>query len=665
MSSTNAEPGTTTHSTSCPLDCPDSCSLEVEVRDGRVTHLGGDRRNSYTDGFICSKVRRVPRHLYGEDRLLHPLRRTGPKGSAQFERISWDDALDQIVSEIERARADSGAEAILPVSYGGSNGLLSQDTTDARLFHRLSASQLARNVCAAPSTEAATLLYGKMPGIALQDLERAELILVWGCNPSATGIHAVPVLRRAQARGAKLIVVDPVTTPLAKLADVHVAPRPGTDLAIALAFIAEIERRDQLDRTFLEAHTTGSEELLRRARKWTLSRAADESGVPEELLAEVLSLYVAASPAAIRCGWGVERNRNGCSAVAAILALPAVAGKFGIRGGGYTLSNSGFLKARAAAQADAPSTRTVNMNLLGRALLEYTGPPIDLLFVYNCNPLATLPHQTLVQEGLEREDLFTVVFDQVLTDTAKYADIVLPATTFLEHHDLRKSYGVQVVQRVEPVVEPVGEARPNLDVFADLLERLGLAEPGDLVTPREIEAHLLAEEPSVRQQLEDDGVAQVPGPVHFVDSFPGTVDAKVHLCPEAAEGLYEYQDETALGSNGPLALVSPATRATISSTFGQLVAGPAQLLLHPDDAASRNLGTGDRVRVHNAYGEVVCRLRVTRDVRPGVALLPKGLWAKHCENGFTANALAPDTLEPLSGGACFNDARVEVEEAAQ
>jgi anaerobic selenocysteine-containing dehydrogenase len=391
-------------------------------------------------------------------------------------------------------------------------------------------------------------------------------------------------------------------------------------------------------------------------------------------LARFIDLYASISPAVVRCGWGLERNRNGGSAVAAVLALPAVAGKFGVRGGGYTLSNSAAWKmnARAISGPDA-ETRIINMNRLGAALTTTTERPIHLLFVYNSNALMTTPNQTLVRRGLEREDLFTIVFDQVLTDTARYADLVLPATTFLEHHDLARGYGSFVLQEIAPVIEPVGQARSNYSVFADLAVRTGVASADEIPTEQAAIGLILDSSGrgvDLRTQLTEKGFARPASgdhPVQFVDVFPKTDDRKIHLVPvaldaESREGLYVYQDDPATDRT-PLALISPATNRTISSTLGQLRKGPVPLEMHPDDAAARGLAEGQRVRVANALGEVLCRLRISNDQRPGVVELPKGLWAHNTDNGATACALAPDSYTDLGDGACFNDARVEVSPA--
>jgi len=658
----------------CPLDCPDACSLDVRLEDGRAVEVGGSHVNPVTAGFICAKVRRLPEHVYGPRRVRYPGLREGRKGEGKFRRISWDEALDRIATRMRQLAERGEAERILPFCYGGSNGYLSQDSADARLFTRLGASRLARTVCAAPSGSAATGLYGKMPGVALQDYRQASLIVLWGVNPSVSGIHLVPYVLEAQSRGARLVVVDPRRTRLAERADLHLAPHPGTDLVVALAVIRWLFASGRADGAFLAGHATGAEELSRRADPWTFEAAAGVARLPAEQIERFAEIYAESSPAAIRCGWGLERNRNGGSAVAAVLALPAVAGKFGVRGGGYTMSNSKAwdLEARAAAgELPAAATREVNMNRLGQTLLGGNGERVDLLFVYNSNPLATIPNQRKVREGLSREDLFTVVFDPVLTDTALYADVVLPATTFLERHELTRGYGAMVLQEARAVIPPVGESRPNHEVFAELARRAGLERPGDPETAEDMKDRILRSSPSgasIRNALDSDGIAFPSGnaaPVPFADVFPLTPDRKVHLVPEGLDreapgGLYAFQPDPET-SGFPLALISPASDRTISSTLGELREEPVPIELAPGDAEARGIGDGDLVRVFNSLGEVRCLARREPSLKRGVAMLPKGLWSHNTASGTGATALAPDTLTDLGGGACFNDARVEVE----
>jgi len=660
--------------TACPLDCPDGCSLNVTVQDGRITKIDGSTSNPITDGYICAKVRRFGERVYGSDRLLYPSVRKGPKGEgARFERVSWDEALNLVADRMREARDTWGAESILPYSYGGSNGLLTQDTGDATLFRRLGASRLARTVCAAPTGAANGALYGKMPSVTYQDYPEARLIIVWGLNPSASGIHMVPYLREAQRRGAKLIVIDPRTTPLAKQADLHLALRPGTDLPIALAMHRHLFEGGFADRAFLEQHTHNADRLRQKAQTWTFERAAAEADVPVELVARLAEWYATTSPALIRCGWGQERNRNGGNSSLAILALPAVAGKFRVRGGGYAMSNTeAWGIQRTWIGAPEASTRRINMNQLGRVLTE-GDPPVKVLFVYNSNAAATSPDQRRVLRGLERNDLFTVVFDQVMTDTTHYADVLLPATTFLEGYDIPRAYGPIGLRLARPVIEAVGEARSNAEVFGELLRLLDLREDTDPVGELEEMLDVFSKMPAaIGHALRDDGAAVPPfdgRPIQFVDVMPRTSDGKVDLFPaglerEAPEGLYTYRADPAT-AEFPLALISPASERTISSTLAELPRPEVRLLMHPTDAAARHLDDGVPVRIFNALGEVRCNLQIGSWIRPGTVSLPKGLWRRHTSNGYTANALVPDTLTDLGGGACFNDARVQVEAVVQ
>ncbi len=655
--------------TACPLDCPDSCSMAVTVQHGKVIALDGSTKNPVTGGFICAKVRRFGERVYGPDRLLYPAVRKGRKGEGRFKRATWDEALEKITQRMQAAKAKWGGASILPYWYGGSNGLLTQDNLDATLWRRFGTSRLARTLCAAPTGAANMALYGKMPSVTYQDYPDASLIILWGVNPSASGIHLIPYVREAQKRGARLVVIDPRSTPLGRSADVHLSLRPGTDLVVALAIHRHLFETGRADAAFLAEHTHHADRLRERAREWTFEKAADVAGIPATALEQVAELYATASPALVKCGWGLERNRNGGNAAMAVLALPAVGGKFGVRGGGYSMSNSASWNIdRSWINAPEPDTRVVNMNHLGRALTDYQDPPIDVLFVYNCNPAATAPDQRHVLKGLEREDLFTVVFEQVMTDTALYADVVLPNTTFLEGYDFARAYGPLNLELGRPVVEAVGESRSNADVFGELCARLGVLqedEPGNELEllvkvldslPDGIGADLRAGEPPAPPF----GVR----PIQFVDVFPKTHDRKIDLFPEALDksaplGLYRYQADPAT-DRYPLALISPSSDRTISSTLGELPRNDAKLVMHPEDAQARGLADKDAVRVFNERGEVHCELSVVPSVRPGTVSLPKGLWRRSTRNGFTANALAPDTLTDLGGGACFNDARVQV-----
>ena len=659
--------GHSTIRTACPLDCPDSCTIDVTVENGRIQKIDGGHANPATADFICGKVRRFAERVYGEDRLLYPAVRKSPKGQGTFARVSWDEALDLIARRMADIKSTFGGEAILPFSYGGSNGLLTQDTNDAELWRRFGTSRLDRTVCAAPTGAANKGLYGKMPSVAYADYPLARLIVLWGVNPSASGIHLIPFIKEAQAGGAKLVVIDPRRTSLAKRADLHLPVKPGTDLTVALALHRVLFEEGHADTTFLAAHAVGADRLRAAAEPWTIERAAAEADIDPSALRMLADLYVKSSPALVRCGWGLERNRNGGSAAAAILALPAIGGKFGVRGGGYSMSNSPAFGLRAAQWIDTPepSTRIVNMNHLGRALTEYTNPPVKMLFVYNCNPLTTMPDQNRVLTGLQREDLFTVVFEQVFTDTARYADVVLPSTTFFEHYDVARAYGPISLQLIRPVIEAVGESKSNAEVFSAIAERLGVGQAEeDTDTLLRIAGRMRN---GIGAELLEKGVATPPyggAPVQFVDVFPETPDQKVHLFPEeiagnAPAGLYGYQADPAT-DRYPLALISPATEKSISSTLAELRERAAVLHLHPDDAAPRGIAQSDPVRVFNALGEMQCPANLTTDIRRGTVGFSKGVWRKNTYNASTSNALVPDTLTDLGGGACFNDARVQV-----
>ena len=660
---------TTVVDTACPLDCPDACSLAVTVQMGKVVSIDGSHKNPITDGYICAKVRRFGERVYGPDRLLYPAIRTGRKGAGTFARATWDEALELVASKMESAKAEAGGASILPYSYGGSNGLLTQDNIDAQLWRRFGTSRLDRTLCAAPTGAANMALYGKMPSVVYEDYPEARLIILWGVNPSASGIHIIPYVREAQKRGATLVVVDPRTTALARSADVHLAVKPGTDVVLALAIHRHLFTSGRADEAFLRAHTTGADALRERAEPWTFERAAGVTGLDASAIQQVAELYAGSTPALVRCGWGLERNRNGGNAAMAVLALPAVGGKFGVRGGGYSMSNSASWNIeRTWIDTPEPDTRLVNMNKLGRALTEYDDPPVNVLFVYNCNPAATVPDQQRVLRGLERENLFTVVFEQVMTDTALYADVLLPATTFLEGYDFAKGYGSITLDLGRPVVDVVGEARTNADVFGALAARLGVLRDEEPKDELELMVRVLNELPgSIGADLSAGRMPTPPcgpAPVQFVDVFPNTPDRKAHLFSAALDasapmGLYRFQPDPAT-ERFPLTLISPASDRTISSTLGELPRPDVKLLMSPDDARARGLEEGDLVRMFNELGEVQCTLTVAPTIRPGTVSLPKGIWRRSTRNNTTGTTLVPDTLTDIGDGACFNDARVQV-----
>lgn len=654
----------------CPMDCPDACSLEVEVTDERITGIRGSHLNPTTQGFICTKVARFANRVYSSHRLHHPMKRVGKKGTGQFERISWQEALENICAKFTAIQNEWGGEAILPYSYGGSNGLLGQDTCDRVFFAKLGASRLARTVCAAPTTEAALGLYGKMPGTAFEDYEFARFILIWGANPKVSNIHLMPFIKKAKAAGAKIALVDPRLNFSKNEIDMHLPVFPGTDLVVALALIHVWQKMKLLNWDFIHTHTKSVDTLLQAASNYPPERAAEIAGVARKDIELLAQRYAGHDPAVLRIGWGLERNRNGGQAVAAILSLPALLGKFGLTGSGYTLSNSAAYKIDGPARVGSSewNTRIVNMNKLGRVLQHEIAPPIKGLFVYNCNPVATMPNQNAILAGLKREDLFTVVFDQVMTDTAHFADILLPAVTFLEQKELTTGYGAYTLQYLDAVIQPVGEAKSNEEVFALLGRSMGWTDPAfyedtESYLKRIVSAVGGLGKPVHLETLKRNKIAffDFPGsrPQQFKTVFPCTPDGKIDFTP-AVLGPSPYVFKTVPTSRYPLALISPATDKMTNSTLGEFNFPEQYVLMNSIDAQKRSVKNDTMVKVFNELGEVVVKARLSDSVREGVVVMPKGAWRKSSQNGLTATALVSDEISSVGGGACFNDARVEV-----
>lgn len=655
--------------TSCIMDCPDTCALEVTVDGGRVQKIGGRSTNGGAPGFICDKVRQYGKRIYHPDRILHPMRRDGAKGSDAWLRISWHEAIAEITERFEGIRQEWGGEAILPYHYGGSNGYLSDGGMDRLYFTRLGASQLEKTICAVPTTLVARGMYGRMLGVPFADFPQARAIIIWGANPKASNIHLVPYLREAKRNGAFIAVVDPWNRFSDNEIDLHLPVLPGADLPLALSMIRLWHEAGELDQGFLDEHADGVEALLEQADRWTLEAAAAESGVRADDIRTLARIYAETSPAVIRCGWGLERNRNGGQAVAAVLAMPALLGKFGVHGGGYALSNRGAitLDSDRVYGDTASQTRSINMTQIGEALTGDLDPPLKGLFVFNCNPAATVPDQNAVLRGLAREDLFTVVHEQVMTDTARLADIVLPATTFFEQHDLRAGYGRYMVGGIRPVIEAMGEAEPNDEVFARLARAMGCDdEPftwdGETHL-RKVAEHLRLEGRPADVEALAEGRPDVfefsDGAVQMDTILPRTHDGRIHLTPPDL-GPRPYHFEAVRDAAHPLALISPANNKMISSTLGEFNYPKLYVSLNPADAEPRGIADGDAVRVFNDLGEVLCRVRIDPRLRIGVASMPKGAWRKSSMNGMTSTALCPTHTNVVGGAACFNDARVEV-----
>jgi anaerobic selenocysteine-containing dehydrogenase len=663
--------GRSTVATACPLDCPDSCSLAVTVERGRVVKIDGSTAAPTTAGVICDKIRRFDRRVYSGERILYPAVSTGAKGRAAFERVTWDEALDLIAERLEEARARWGAEAVLPYADGGSNGALTQDLEDARFFRRFGASRLTRAISGTATDRAAGAMYGAMPGVAGRDYEDARLIVIWGFNPSAPGFHLMAPITRAQQLGAKIVVIDPRRTAVAGSADLHLPVRPGTDLPVALAVIRTLFAEGWADEAFLAAHADGVDALRAAAEPWTIERAAAEAGLDPAALRTFAEWYGTTSPAVIRCGRGQEHTRHGDAASMAILSLAAIGGKFGVRGGGYTANNAPAWGLSAESFIDTPpaDTRAINMHQLGRALTSLDAPPISVLFVYNGNPLSTEPDRNRLREGLAREDLFTVVHDQVMTDTAHFADLVLPATTFLEHYDVAAGTGAYHLHLVQPAIAAVGESRPNQELFRSLGARLGLTTDDDDLGLGETGAllEMAARLPdATRAAVLEGAPPPAPGdgrPIQFVDVQPATPNGRIQLSPASmgpTADVYAYSTPPA-STRHPLRLITVASRHTVSSILGECRPSIVRVTIHPDDAHPRSIAEGDSVRISNDLGAVECEAMVTPEIRPGTVSLPKGLWSRNTFNGSTPLALIPDAVTAIGGSACLNDAWVEIE----
>jgi anaerobic selenocysteine-containing dehydrogenase len=644
--------------TACPLDCPDTCSLTVTVEDGKLVDVDAGPGNPLTDGYICQKVKHHARRVYAPERVLTPLVRTGPKGAGKFRAASWDEALDLIAERLRDAETRFGAQSVVPYVYNSSAPAMQSLIVD-RFFKRFGASRVDHTICAATHGMAWFEMFGGMLSADPRDVVHARLIVVWGANPTVSNVHFPPLVNEARKAGARVIVVDPRRTAMAKRADRHLAPLPGTDVVLALAMAAHLDRAGLVDRAFVDQHTQGADEFLDAARPWTPEAAEAVCGVPAAEIVETAEELVATRPGYFRIGWGLERNRNGGSACVAAFALPLLAGQFGVLGSGIyaSLSDAAPLTTgpRDAAERTTPHPRHVNMNRLGAMLCDRElDPPIAVLFVQGANPAASNPNQLAVHEGLARDDLFTVVHDQVLTDTARFADVVLPATTHFEARDIAASYGSYVLSETPAVIDRVGESRTNNEVGSALAARFGYPVERFDADPAVVLANAVTDGNGATGSRPLRDAAET---VQFRDTFPAFESKRARLSGLAQIGVPTYQP---LDGDYPLALLSPASPKTINTMFAEFDGPEAVVRVHPDDAASRGIEDGAIVRVFNAQGEIEIPMRVDADLRPGVVTIPKGLWCRALTCGLTANALVPDTLSDLAGGATFNDARVEL-----
>ncbi len=668
----------------CPLDCPDTCSLTVTVADEQIVSVKGSKANPITHGAICAKVARFyPEFVHGPNRLRYPLRRSGPKGAGSFTRITWEAALDEIHERVSAVIARHGPQAVMPLNYAGPQGMLASDSMSARFFHKLGATQLHRSaLCGGIRSQAYAGMFGEAPGTPLQQASLAQLIIVWGNNATACNLHLMRQINMAKRNGAKLVVIDPRRIKAADQAHMFLAVRPGTDVVLAFGLACELERQGELDRAFIDAHVLGFEPYMAVAREYPAERAAEICGVAVEDLRLLAQWYREATPAVIAWGNGLERNQNGGSGIRAIAALPALAGKFGIAGGGliaaagnaYPTTSDSLMRPELA----PVGTRTLNIIDVGSALLDaQLAPPIEAIFIYNHNPLIVHPDQNRMKRALSRVDLFTVGIDVAMTDSMQYADIVLPACSHFEYADIYAAYGQQYLQRAEPVIAPVAEALPNTEIFRRLAARFGYCGPEFTASDTElIDAAVDSADPRMRgfrgSELPLDAALSMEyeggEPVLFRNVWPTTPSGRIELQSAMLARLYgaALPGFRPLGSSYPLTLITPASDKRITSTFGGLSfnATTPVLEMHPDDAAGRALADGALVRVWNELGEVYLPLCVTTAVRPGVVCSEKGAWLRTSKNGQTVSALAPTHKADIAAGACYNDTRVDVAAAA-
>jgi anaerobic selenocysteine-containing dehydrogenase len=665
----------------CALDCPDACSLLVNVEDGTASKLRGNPDHPVTRGFLCGKVAKYLEREYSPQRLLYPQKRIGKKGEGRFARIGWDEALDTIAKKLSAIAGEFGPESILPYSYAGTMGLLNGSGMDRRFFHRLGASRLDRTICSAAGSAALIATLGFKTGTEPEQFAHAKFIVAWGANIHGTNVHSWPFIVEARRQGAKLIVIDPVRTRTAAVADRHLRINPGSDMALALGLMHVIIGENLHDADYIEKFTNGFDALAERARAFDPERVAALTGISKEDIVQLAREYATVRPALIRANLGVQRSERGGNAVRAIAALPALIGSWKEVGGGFQLSTSGaFQFNRKALELPdlGPDARIVNMIELGSALTTLDHPPVKAIVVYNSNPAAVAPDQNRVLKGFRREDLFTVVLEQFQTDTADHADILLPSTTFLEHTDLYLSYGHFHLQLARPAIAAPGEARSNVEVFRELAKRMGFEDPcfqdseDDMIRSLLGSGHPFLEgitlerldrEHSVRLNVSPEGTPYLP----FAEGKFGTPSGKCELGAEALD--YTPPIESRFGDESlrrkyPLEMVSSKNDDSMNSTFGNRDSVDKQTsVLHiaTDDAEPRGIRTGDLVRAFNERGSLVLKAEVDGMVGRGVVRAPAVRWAKRSQGGRNANALTSDRLTDIGGGPVFYSCLVEVE----
>ncbi|NOR63502.1 MAG: molybdopterin-dependent oxidoreductase [Rhodobacteraceae bacterium] len=669
----------------CPLDCPDTCSLSVEVQGGKLLSVKGSRANPYTDGKLCAKViRYYPGFVHGDKRLTHPLKRVGPRGDGTYVRITWDEALGYIYTGFSKAIARHGPQSIVPFNYAGPHGELAGGSMDRRFFYTLGATLLNRGpLCGAVRGGAYASLFGNAPGMPPEQAAHSDLILVWGNNVSVSNLHLMKVINKARKGGAKLVVIDPKRTKIAEQSDLFLQIHPGSDVVLAMALAAEFERRGALGTAFIREWVDGFSPYMEAARGYTLQDVVEKCRISEADFHALAELYTQAKNAAASFGNGIERTRSGGSGLRAAMALQALTGNHGRLGAGV-IAKSGVATPKTANKLQRsglikPDTRTFNIVDVPEKILDETlDIPVKAMMIFNHNPVATHPDQSNMINALMRDDLFLVGADIAMTDSMALCDIILPAASHFEHDDVFGSYGHNYLQRSAPVIAPVGEALPNTEIFRRLAARFGFDDPiltasdADLINDAIDGNHpqlagIKPSEMSLDKAIEMRATNGEPL-IMCKNVHPATASGKIELFSQDLEsrfgfGLPRYYPAT---QSMPFVLITPSSAKRTNATFGGCEAsqGAEQLEVNPEDAKARGLTDGQKVIVWNGQAEVSFTLAITDATRPGVLYSPKGTWRVTSETGLTANALIPsDIRTDIERGACYNETFVDMRSA--
>ncbi|RVU84687.1 molybdopterin oxidoreductase family protein [Leucothrix sargassi] len=679
---------TEVRATVCTLDCPDTCSLAVTVQDEQVIGIRGSLANPYTDKAICSKVARFyPEYVHGKQRLTHPLKRVGPRGSGEYQRISWPQALDLVYEGFTQAIKAHGPQSVIGFNYAGPHGELAAGSMDRRFFNKLGATKLDRGpLCGGVKGGAYASLFGDTAGMPPEQVMDSDLVVMWGNNATVSNLHLARVLKKAQQTGCKLVVIDPKQIPIADRAELFIQINPGTDVVFAMGLAAELERRGALDHAFIDTWVLGAALYLEQARAYTREQVESICGVSLQDFDALASLYEQSNTVSASFGNGIERGKSGGSGLRAAMALQALTGNFGHSGAGV-IAKAGLSFPRDSERLEGSdmcpdNTRTLNILDVSRTILdESIDIPVKALMIYNHNPIATHPDQHRMQQALSKESVFIAGCDVVMTDSMSYADVILPAASMFEIEDIYASYGHNYLQRAEAVIEPVGEALPNTEIFRRLAARFGFEEAAFKATDKQLideafidnDARLKGQQPS--ELAIGDALlieSEHNHPLIMCDTVkPSTPSGKIELFSQQLEDDYGFgvprYEPLSREATYPFMIISPSSNDRTNATFGGCEASLSiqALEIHPDDAADLSIANGDKVKVWNTQGEVYLKAQLSSKVKRGVLYTPKGAWQATSQSQHTVNALiSVDMRTDIMDGACYNDTLVAVEKVA-